>query len=195
MIAFIVILGGAGLIFVLAQALLGTAGEIEASPDTAENQKWRQSKWMYQIDNVWGQLNILDLLFGLISNAVKPKSKDAKGSKWRLAKVIVWRGPDGLGVLEVRREFKRYGIIVIWHGFNGDSCWFYVRETQKAHALYRLDHIHAGGPSWAEQANGAEKPEKPQATATPSPKGKRPAKQTTPTAADRAKAWLKREFA
>jgi len=193
MIGFVIIFGFAGLVIALAQALLGTAGEIEAFPDTAENQKWRHGKWMYQIDNVIGQLNILDMIFGLISNAVKPKSADAKGSKWRLAKVIVWRGPDGMSVLEARREFKRYGIIVIWHGFNGDSCWFYIRETQKNHALYRLDHIHAGGPSWKEQANGAEKPEKPQATATP--KGKRASKQTAPTAGDRAKAWIKREIA
>jgi len=131
--------------------LLNTEGEIEAYPDTPEMQDWRRKKLMYQIDNVIGNLNIIDLLFGLIHNATTPKSEDAIGSKWRLAKVVCWRGSKHTA-LEMIRELKRYGIVIVWHGYSGDYVYFHVRQTQAEYAHYRLAHLHAGGPSWKEQA-------------------------------------------
>jgi len=153
MIALIII-GLVGILIAGAEALLNTAGEVEAFPDTAKNREWRQKQSMYQIDNLIGKLNILDLIFGLINNIRQPKSNNAKGSKWRLVKIIMWQGPDGETPVAIWRELKRYGIILIWHGFDGDRSWFYVRETQKKHAIYRLARLHRGGPSWAEQRAG-----------------------------------------
>ncbi len=152
------------------ETLLNTAGEYDAYPDTQEMQEWRRKKWMYHVDTVAGKLNYIDLLAGIIINAVRAKSAEAKGSRWRLARINCWRGGDH-NAIEIKRELKRYGIIIVGHGYDGDRVYLFVRQTQVAHALYRLEHLHAGGPSWKEQAGGAVK--QPAAVqATNKPRGK-----------------------
>lgn len=154
------------------EAILNTAGEYDAYPDTPEMQEWRRKKWMYHVDNVGGKLNYIDLIAGIIINAVRTKSKEAKGSRWRFARINCWRG-GGHTANEIKKELKRYGIIIVGHSYDGDRVYLFVRQTQVAHALYRLEHLHAGGPSWKEQAAGAVKEAAPaQATATPRGKSK-----------------------
>lgn len=152
------------------EAVLNTAGEYDAYPDTPEMQEWRRKKWMYHVDNVAGKLNYIDLVAGIIINAVRSKSKEAKGSRWRFARINCWRGGSHTAN-EIKRELKRYGIIIVGHGYDGDRVYLFVRQTQVAHALYRLENLHAGGPSWKEQAGGAVKQPAPAQTTT-KPKGK-----------------------
>lgn len=147
----LVIFGAAGaVLFVGIESVLNTAGEVDAYPDSKEAQEWRRKKLTYYMDHILGRLNYIDLIAGIIINTLRSKSKGAKGSRWRFVRINIWQGgPHSAN--EIRRELKRYGIIVVGHGFDGDRVYLFVRQTQAAHAKYRLAHLHAGGPSWKEQ--------------------------------------------
>lgn len=151
MIAFVIINTVGIVLFMGIEAILNTAGEVDAFPDSQEAQAWRQKKWTYYTDHIMGRLNYIDLIAGIVITALRSRSKDAKGSRWRFTRINIWRGgPHNAN--EIKRELKRYGIIIVGHGYDGDRVYLFVRQTQAAHAKYRLDHLHAGGPSWKEQA-------------------------------------------
>ena len=149
MIVGLIIFGIVGVLMAAAEAILGTAGEAEASPDTAANREWRQKQWMYHIDNIGGHLNILDLIFGIIHNATEGQSRASQRSRWRLTKITIWRGPDSEPAITIYKKLKRHGVILVWYGFDGDRCWVYVRLEQARWAKYLLNNMPAS--TWAQK--------------------------------------------
>ena len=150
MIALIIVSAAGAVLFMGIEAILNTAGEVDAHPDSKEAQEWRQKKWMYYVDHVVGRLNYIDLIAGIIINTLRSKSEKAQGSRWRFVRINIWRGGPHCAN-EIKRELRRYGIIIVGHGFDGDRVYLFIRQTQAVHAKYRLAHLHAGGPAWKEQ--------------------------------------------
>jgi hypothetical protein len=137
---------------------------VEPWPDTPKAQEVRRKSLFFWIDHIGGQcFNPLDTIYGLIKNAIKPKSEDAQGSRWKLTRVVMWR--PGMGntyatYSQVAKMLSKYGIICFWWGFDGHQMYFHVRETQARHAIYRLTHGDTGR-SWAEQRRERERAARP----------------------------------
>jgi hypothetical protein len=104
-------------------------------------------------DFVWGRLNFIECLLGMLNQGIKP----SKGGRFGpLVKITMKRVDKGgqHGGRAVAAHLRCYGVPTFYHGYDSRLQWLYVRETQAKYAAWLFDGARMRTPKkkWGQRA-------------------------------------------
>lgn len=96
---------------------------------------------MDSIDDIWGNLDIIEVLLTLLRTAITPVSRNAKHGRFDLVMIQYPRG-DKFEIVATAREagelLRKSGVVCGMVGFDRDHTYWLIRRSQIDWAMYLM---------------------------------------------------------